>query len=225
MFPLSKITPGGGVIVQGENFAAGDGSFGQFELILCSISPCTSKFQTTLKLENVQWGDTFVAGTIPTYWGPQADISGNLFVARSDGAISNPIPVGFIATRDFAVLPSTDVQSDCSQGADWTHCDEGGRSGTSAAVVHTTSYGHDMGTDQFTATLQNGWVFYNMDFANEILNRDGNAQPPAGFDPLSNSLQLRVYWEENGGGWPGDGAFTTYYINLYIMGPKGVKWK
>ncbi|MDQ6770458.1 MAG: hypothetical protein M3Z54_10780 [Gemmatimonadota bacterium] len=229
VFPFSKITPGGGVIVQGENFAAPDGSFGKFELILCPIpsKPCNYFSGTRVTLENMQWGDTFAAGTLPTNWVGLTDVSAKLSITRSDGPSSDLIPVEFIATRDFAVLPSSDVQADCSQGADDNNCQLPRRDwgDFSATGAHRTSYGNDMGVDRFTATLQNGWVFYDMDFTT-LSTFYGDVKPPGGFNGMANSVELSVYFEQDGGGFVGGGhtAHTAYGINLYIMGPKGTKW-
>jgi hypothetical protein len=215
MLPFSNITPGGGVVVQGQNFASPDGSFGQFQLILSSGE--------TYPLENVQWGDTFAAGTIRAYWGPELDTQGVLRIVRSDGTISNPLPVGFTATRDFNVLPPADMQIICVQGADNNYCPAPGDS-SSASGLHDTQWGHDMGLDRFNAALQNGWVFYQMDFA-QVEGINGGVQPPPGFTPLSNKVQLAVYWDQEGGSLEfSHGATTWYDINLYIMGPKGTPW-
>ncbi len=204
------------MIVQGQNFASADGSFGQFQLILNSGD--------TYPLQNMQWSDTFAAGTIPDYWGAQVDTGAILRIVRSDGVISNPLPVSFTATRDFTVLPSTDMQITCSQGADGNWCPSFGDHTSSASGEHSSSYGHDMGVDQFDAVLQNGWVFYQMDFS-QTIGDNGGVQSPSGFTMFSNQVHLKAYWDMEGGSLlNAHGAATAYAINLYIVGPKGTPW-
>ena len=92
IFPFSRITPGGAVILLGQNFGNLPG-----QILI--------KFQNQLigtPLENIQWGDTFAAGTIPSDITGVTDQQVTLTVFAQCGAASNDLSVHFTATRDMA---------------------------------------------------------------------------------------------------------------------------
>jgi len=74
IFPFSVIKPGGGVIVQGVNFQSQPGRL----LLNLNVSGMQ------LDLTNLQWGDSFAAGTIPMITGVP-DQPGFLQVVTHDG--------------------------------------------------------------------------------------------------------------------------------------------
>src|SRR5208283_4857783 len=99
IFFLSVIKPGGAVILEGQNFGNLPGQI-------------VVKFQNQLigtNLENIQWGDTFAAGTIPQGVSGQPDQTVSIYVIASCGAASNSTNAQFTATRDIVALPFGDI--------------------------------------------------------------------------------------------------------------------
>ena len=97
IFPFSVIKPGGAVIIEGQNFGNLPGQ------ILINF-PSLHQF-TGIPLENIQWGNTFAAGTIPTGISGVPDQVVSFTVVAQCGAVSNSWAAKFTAARDIVALP------------------------------------------------------------------------------------------------------------------------
>jgi hypothetical protein len=207
VFPFSVIQPGGGVIIQGQNFQSQAGQF----LLLLSVS------NVQLELTNLQWGDTFAAGTIPPITGVP-DQPAFLQVVTQDGLISNQWPVQFTATRVVVLLPGTALTPvACGQGGD-DFCYVGQSSDPfTVAGGHAMSLGlySASGTDVYNCSLQNGWVFDHYQWGTE----DGIQNGPFGAAPDPDGqaeFTLAISWFFDVFG------SASYDISLFVVGPVGV---
>jgi hypothetical protein len=207
VFPFSVIQPGGGVIIQGDYFQSQPGQF----LLLLSESGIT------LELTNLQWGDTFAAGTIPVITGVP-DQPAFLQVVTQDGKTSNQWPAQFTATRKVVRLPGTALTP--------VACGSGGNDfcyiGTDADSF-TVAGGHSMsvgfysasGTDVYNCTLQNGWVFDHYRWGTQ----DGIQGGPFGQSPDPQGqagFTLAVSWFFDVFG------SASYDLTLFVVGPEDV---
>jgi hypothetical protein len=207
IFPFSVIKPGGGVIVQGVNFQSQPG-----RLLLALNS---SGMQ--LDLTNLQWGDSFAAGTIPMITGVP-DQPGFLQVITHDGKASNQWPVQFTATRVVVLLPGTALTPvACGQGGnDFCYLSAGSDPFT-AAGGHSMSLGFysASGTDVSNCTLANGWVFDHYQWGTQ----DGIQGGPFGLapDPVGQAeFTLAISWFFDVFG------SASYDISIFVVGPAGV---
>jgi hypothetical protein len=207
IFPFSVIQPGGGVIIQGNHF---QNQPGQFVLHLTQSG-------MQLELTNLQWGDTFSAGTIPLIAGVP-DQPAFLQIITKDGKVSNQWPVQFTATRTVILLPGSALTPvACGSGGD-DFCYIG-----SSSDPFTVAGGHAMsvgfysasGTDVYNCSLKNGWVFDHYQWGAE----DGIQGGPFGLapDPVGQSdFTLAISWFFDVFG------SSSYDISLFIIGPTGV---
>jgi hypothetical protein len=98
-FFSSGATPGALVILQGENF----GNLpGQAWIHLKKLDGMSAHYQLVLAHPN-DWGDTFVAGTIPSISGV-LDQQATFTVVAQCGATSNSVSGSFLAARDVVDL-------------------------------------------------------------------------------------------------------------------------
>jgi len=207
VFPFSVIQPGGGVIIQGQNFSAKPGQF--------LLGLATSGRQ--VDLTNLQWGDTFAAGTIPTITGVP-DQPAFLQIITQDGMISNQWPVHFTAARTLVRLPGTALTPVACGNSGNDFCYMG-----SDTDPFTVAGGHAMsvgfysasGTDVYNCTLRNGWVFDHYQWGTQ----DGIQGGPFGQapDPVGQSdFTLAISWFFDVFG------SASYDISLWVVGPVGV---
>jgi hypothetical protein len=152
VFPFSVIMPAGGVIVQGQHFGDQPGEF-------LLLGPA---FQDgALRLGNLQWGDQYVAGVIPSV-DRVPDQDAELQVITADGRKSNQAPCRFTANRQIRQVPG-DIFSLVHFAAEsnydsWSKGLE--MDGYTLRAFHGSTGSGD-GTDVFTCELKNGWVFYD----------------------------------------------------------------
>jgi hypothetical protein len=167
------VTPGGTVVLNGNNFADKNGQFGTLVLLM------PYGFLQQIPLQEVRWGNRAVMGTIPALISGVRDTITHLQVRRSDGVLSAPVPVQFRAQREFGYmstnLPQSSIQ--CSNNADQNQCNSWSDFGSQAlppelpaaaaphAVgvfgVHNSFQGSESGVDHFNVSLKNGWVVNN----------------------------------------------------------------
>jgi len=229
IFPFSKITPGGGVILQGQNFGSLPG-----QILI--------KFQNQLigtPLENIQWGNTFAAGTIPQGITGVTDQEVTLTVFAQCGAASNDLAVHFTATRDMAAIPLPRITCSTSVGAgnsdqcqnwgqdNWPlECGSGPSFGlqkgpTGFYGYHASGWGFsgETGNDQFwpLPVLQNGWVLSSVSGLSwDRVGGGSNAQETSSPPPGTSAPDLAV-------GWKADNCGVIFYWgDMYITGPAGV---
>ncbi len=149
-------------------------------------------------------------------------------IRRTDGLNSDPVKVQFTAARVGTFLPVSDVQVQCSFAGDQDQCntvadfsprdllnDSEGLSG-----FHRVFLGQASGTDQFSFTLKNGWVFSSvssLEFGTNHCSPQGALSPiplPVG----ATQVTLNVSWSLST-------CFITYAKTVFITGPRGVPWK
>ena len=207
VFLFSVIQPGGGVIIQGQNFQAQPGKF----LLLLPVSG------TQVELTGLQWGDTFAAGVIPPITGVP-DQAAFLQVVTQDGKVSNQWPVQFKATRIVVRLPGTALTPVAcgSGGSDFCYIGSDSDSFT-VAGGHAMSFGlySASGTDVYNSSLKNGWVFdhYQWGTQNGIQGGPfGQAPDPVGQADVT--LAISWFFDVFGS--------ANYDISLFVVGPVGV---
>src|SRR5262249_8781690 len=171
------VTPGQWVFVQGQHFNSSDGTLGEMKLILAPFHE--------VPFERVEWSDTYIKGFLPAYWGPELNNDNAiLLIKRKDGrSVTARLP--FQAKLAFGILRVQDIVVGQCGGGDGNSCPGNGQLGAVTAW-HTTSYGHDAGSDHYSVTLKNQWVFADMEFAVTIA-RNGTVQAPSGF-PSCNAV-------------------------------------
>jgi hypothetical protein len=236
--PFSVIKPGGGVIFQGQNFGDLPG-----QILI--------KFQKQLvgvPLENIQWGDTFAAGTIPAGISGEPDQNVIFTIVAQCGAVSNPWPAQFTATRAIVALPYDQIScgsfyignSDSCQSLGQenlpTECFQLGTWGLEPPATGFTGFhasgwgGGESGTDAFcygnntnmcltTNNLQNGWVFDSI--ANGVGAKEGKGSYAniASTSPSgSTSPSVSMSWKSDACG------YVLFLGDMLITGPQGVPY-
>jgi hypothetical protein len=208
------VAPGGLVKVDGTNFGADRGN-GKLCLVWSRVvvqNNFTASSQ--LCLDVIDWSDTRVIAQVPREVVGVPDERADVQLHRDDGAVSNLIPLQFVATRETVNLGSVpvNVQISCSDGSSRDSCDANGGRHSDYFFFSDGSNG----TDFFTYHLANGWQYQSMNF----FLIDGSAvesgTPPAG----ATDFTLRVDWDF--------GGFTTaadYNLNVVVTGPAGVPLK
>lgn len=209
IFPFSVIQPGGGVIIQGTHFQDQPGKF-QLRLTQSGMQ---------FELSNLQWGDTFAAGTIPMMTGVP-DQAAFLQIVTKDGKVSNQWPIQFTATRAIIRIPGTALTPvACGSGGD-DFCYIGSDSDPfTVAGGHAMSLGFysASGTDVYNCSLKNGWVFDHYQWGTQ----DGIQGGPFGLapDPVGQSeFTLAISWFFDVFG------SSSYDISVFIIGPVGVPY-
>lgn len=231
ILPFSVIKPGGGVILRGQNFGNLPGQ------LLINI-PSLHQF-TGIPLENIQWGNTFAAGTIPAGISGVPDQEVTFQVVAQCGAVSNSLAEHFTATRDTQLVSFSSIQcwpgvlagNDACQGQGqpgWPpECGFlngtfglGGQS-TGFWGYHVSGWGPgESATDGFYVNfmLKNGWAFdsvQNLGWAyvggGSKAALDWNTSSPGDTSP-------KVYVD-----WHADACGLIDYIgDVQITGPKGM---
>ena len=239
MFHLG-ITPGAGVIFQGENFGNLTG------FVMMHYTDYGGQAIDT-PLWNIQWGDTFAAGTIPTVsWAVDQPVT--FTVVAQCGAVSNAWTANFTATRDFELLqfnritctsfPGLSASDQCQNvgGTNWpvecgfsTVGTETGPTGFQG--YHASGWGlhGNLGNDQFYATLYNGWVLDSVTPPDPILFGGGvldwvkigngsRADVAQVIGAGTSNPQVNVEWYVDNCG------LIEYFADFSITGPLGVPW-
>jgi hypothetical protein len=235
----SAVRPGGGVIVQGENFGNLPGQL--------LIHLTRSGQQLDFPLQDLQWGDSFAAGTIPFVVGV-VDQQVTFTVVAQCGAVSNAWTANFTATRDFELLQFNRIT--CTSYPGLSNNDQcqntGGVNWPAECGVSTTGLEHDpsgfqgyhasgygihgnLGNDQFYATLANGWVLDSVTPPDPILFGGGvldwvkigngsRADVAQVIGAGTSNPQVNVEWYVDNCG------LIEYFADFSITGPLGVPW-
>jgi hypothetical protein len=230
VFPFSVIKPLGGVILQGQHF----GSLpGQFLINLTGASGNISQ-----PLEGVQWGDTFVAGSIPMITGVLKQTA--TFTIVTQCGASTTWDATFTPLNDEALIPWQRIPCSISIGFGVSdscqtmgghnfpfECNPAGppfltlpSSSIDYQGWHASGWGGgSSGYDQFwpSPSLKNDWVFdswyiYWDNFGGgSYVNASMNSSNPA--TPV-----VGVDWHADACG------LAAYDGSIYINGPSGVPY-
>jgi hypothetical protein len=231
IFPFSQITPGGGVILIGQNFGDLPGQI---------VIKFTNQLIGT-PLENIQWGNTFASGTIPKGITGQPDEQVTLTVFAQCGAASNELSEHFTAARDMAEIPFNRITCSTSVGAgnsdqcqDWGQdnwplecgcCPSFGlqKGPTGFYGYHASGWGFsgETGNDDFWSSpaLQNGWVLSSVSGLSGTRIGGGSfANVASSSPPGSNTPNAAVSWKADNCG------VIFYWGNMNITGPAGMPY-
>jgi hypothetical protein len=100
VFALGFSTPGALTLLRGENFGDLPGQ------VVIHVTDWQGNL-VEAQLQNLQWGDTYVAGTVPAITGVP-DLEATITVVAQCGAPSNTLQLHFTAARDVADLAYPD---------------------------------------------------------------------------------------------------------------------
>ncbi len=202
----SSASPGSRVAVSGSGFGA---TPGRLFLAIGSAG---------IDLIDLDWHDTYVIGWVPPDLTGWPDITMTVYVRTQGGQLSNGRDISFHATRVYIELPPRAAQVvACSTNASVNDC--AWLYGPMYARHWESFLGHG-GTDVYSATLKNGWVFADMRFSTSALGfMVGDWATVKGFSKGSASATLVVEW---GTSFMGG---ISYGIRLFIEGPKGVSYQ
>jgi hypothetical protein len=246
----SPVRPGLGVLIRGSGFGQTEGEFyltGLMSHSGLSLAPVKLKIPTAPGED--YWTPKWVIGLVPDNITQVKDQQVKLQIKTKDNKWSNEYPVDFVARRDVAFLPSEDPAvaiTSCSTDANWGSCN--GReayaanfSPTGLSCIHLgppgplvfgatfcgshencwACIGDDGGTDKFSITLKNGWVFKSISYSvypSEVGEASASAPSPS-FPTGKDNWQPSVTWSAT----PNDSVF--YHAHVHITGPIGVPWK
>jgi hypothetical protein len=236
---FSDFTPNGYVAIKGCGFGSyGTGS----KLRLVGDAPAPYKLDVTLEIK--EWQGGLIGAHIPVNVTGVTDQPAKFYVVTKNNVQSNQSQqVQFRAAQDIKLLPMADVKSWCSTEADEDWCNGTKADSTpfcfatfgistdgSASAQHYTCHdwiGDDNGTDEFQATLTNGWVFDHLDWTKVTCGSDkcGDSTGstvwwPAGFQKDTTWTKVTVDWNTNN-----YHGYAGYNIYMYIIGPAGVPHK
>lgn len=233
---VSMITPGGPVVIEGLGFGMQPG-----EIRLIGTAPKgLGSFQGGyLRLEDVQFGGTWVYGKIPDVTAV-LDQPAKLVVVTRDGASSNAVDVQFRASQDLIPLPQQDVKViRCGFDSNEDHCNNVMDPGdnqelmpyiidTALSAAHENCWGcvgDDMDFDDYEIRLKNQWRLQNVDWWISDSVQKGEASievingiwdyPPGAATVWIPTIQWRVT--------PND--LLVYSVHVDIVGPKDIPYK
>jgi len=232
IFPFSVIKPGGAVILQGQNFGNLPGQ------ILINL-PSLHQF-TGIPLINIQWGDTFAAGTIPEGITGVPDQVASFTVVTQCGAVSNSWAAQFTATRAAPVaLPFDQISCLSFNIGNSDQCQNLGQSNfplecfslppTGTGGQPTGFYGYhasgwgggETGTDAFSTPfdLKNGWVVdYVTDLSSYKIGNGSYATKASASPSGATNPQVNVNWKADACG------LIDYGGDIYVTGPLGLPY-
>ncbi len=238
IFPFSKPSPGGDVLVFGKNFLNQPGKLqivGQFG---------------TRELVNLEWGPDgkWVGGRVPSDLCGAPDHPAKLVVVTKAGARSNEFPVTFLAQKQWKWLTMSDVHVvGCSNDGNENRCNGFDPGGDDFANVPWddsldiySSHGHgfdpaiagyhwncwgcvgnDSGIDKYQITLKNGWTLSHMLLEEgDDFGSDYDVSPPSpGFPGGATSWTPQFSWMAS----PND--YAWYAVGIEVEGPCGTNYK
>jgi hypothetical protein len=222
---ISNITSDGWVAIKGSGFGNEEGElFLAWDFFAVSLE----KLKIPSDTGEDCWTPTSVFGRIPPIVGKQ-DQPVWLLIKTKSGKTSNKFEVNFTAERELKQLQSSDVAVSCSYEADEDKCDShdnsdsvpfcsapfvsAGQDGDTIVGYHWTCVGDSEGTDSYSASLENGWLFESAAFTNLS---GGNSAAMTGFQSGTTSMNVKVNWSNE------NVSFVLYRMNISIKGPKGV---
>jgi hypothetical protein len=202
IFPFSRFTPGGGVILQGINLGLDPG-----EITLLGEFP-----NGFLSLDKLQWGPTFAAGVVPYVSGVADQDRIDVQVVRSDGFYSNVLSGPFTASHETVILPGTVLKTITSSSIVRL-----GQSSTEPTIdaFAMSIVAASSGTDRFYVSLKNGWKYAGYFWgADEGV---ASAPFPDGVEPVGSSeFEISVNWNINF-----LGSTASYELYILVEGPIG----
>jgi hypothetical protein len=236
IFPFSVVRPNGGVIISGVNFGSAQGHL-LIHLVNYRGRPLT------YELVNMQWGDTFAAGTIPNPMTGVIKQQVTFEVFNECGTSSEvagpPLTAIFTPSSDAQILPWQDVPCVMTSNNNGDSCR--GKGGYSfpvecswglpvlgQAVTNTISSLHmsglgggNNGTDTYSTKLINGWIVESSTFdwanANDQSGLSGNGNS-ASMSFSAATTTWSVVWHENE-------CWSLGYVSVVtITGPLGVPY-
>ncbi|MCI0408523.1 MAG: hypothetical protein L0191_08175 [Acidobacteria bacterium] len=230
VFPLAlSYSPGQPVLIGGSGFGS---TKGKGTVLLVGMKKYTGADIGGRELTIVEWKNDVILAKIPDGITEVMDQSAFLQVKTQAGKLSNPVSVPVRATRDYVLLPFTDPPVkliSCGNDADLNACNNwqdgvGVICSTRAFCgLHMNLWawsGVETGTDHYSITLKNGWVFEDVDYSVDVsAPGEASASAPSGFQSGSNSWQPSVTWEVTAN------DSVSYWVSVHITGPKGVPWK
>jgi hypothetical protein len=254
----SVVSPGGKIVVNGTHFNSQSGQPGKIVLKLGSKYPITivrlgsptavfHQPYVERQLAVLAWADSHAFAQIPADITGVVDGAATVEIWRDDGVKSKTFVISFTATRDFQILPLSDVAiQTCEAKADANLCNHWSDSsqlsvpakvpwlGTEFSIFgqHTMFIPNPktdqvIGVDQYSFDLKNGWVLdESQQFENGVApvyectvsDAPVNEDFPNSKPPSApSSSGVRVFWKA--------GCSTQYAIALHVTGPIGVPWK
>lgn len=228
-----EITPGAHVVIRGSGF----GSSG---VVYLKIG---QRF-FLLKVDPPQlWTDTEIAGDVPDVIGVP-DQWGFITVVRERRDASNSRSVFFRAAQDTILLPTKAMTVvSCSSNAFGNVCNgvKAGWAGRgyglgapecqtdSSICAHHLNWIPVWGTDTYSVTFKNGWVFVGgpegVQVGKTIVGIGGGVGDPTGIIRDTASAQMRVDWHVIHPLYPFYPAILQYEVWIWIKGPKGVPFQ
>jgi hypothetical protein len=222
---LSNITSEGWVAIKGSGFG---NEVGEFVLFWDQVGISTEPLTIPSEMGKDHWTLTSVLGQLPPITGKQ-DRTAWLRLKTKAGTWSNFFPVNFTAERELKQLQATDVAVNCSDEADVDKCNShyntdsvpfcsspfvsAGQDGDTIVGHHWTCVGDSEGTDSYSASLENGWLFESAAFSDL---KGSNSATMTGFQSGSQSMNVKVNWSNE------NVSYVLYRMNISIEGPKGV---
>jgi hypothetical protein len=220
---LSNITSDGWVVVKGSGFG---NEIGEFFLVWDFPLPFTVPLKIPTEPGKDHWTPTYVFGQLPSITG-RKDEEACLVIKTKAGSSSNCFSVNFTAERELKQLQSSDVDVNCSDESDHDSCNSDFDTdsvpfcsapflvGVDATITgyHWTCVGDSEGTDTYSASLENGWLFESADFDDMM---GANSATMTGFQSGTATMNVKVNWTNE------DVSYVRYRMNISIKGPKGV---
>lgn len=222
---ISQITSDGWVFIKGSGFGNEEG---ELFLVWNALLGPLEKLSIPSEPNKDFWKPTSVLGHIPHIEGKK-DQPVWLLIKTKAGKNSNLFGVNFLAETDLKQLQSSDVEVSCSDEADEDTCNSehnsdsvpfcsvpfvtAGQDGDTIVGYHWTCVGDSEGTDSYSASLKNGWLFENAAFTNLS---GGNSAAMAGFQSGATSVNVKVSWSNE------NVPHVLYRMNISIVGPIGV---
>ena len=223
------LSPGDAVELDGQGFGA---ATGQAQLV--GSFPGGS-----LNLQVNNWTAGKVTATVPAVSGV-LDQPAQLQLVSSTGVDANSMDVSFVATRETVNMPGSALQMTCPNSTQFDVCTpySGGTSATLNSVHESyCCFSGVNGTDEYVATLGNGWHVQSVDF--QLNNTDafvyqsiclkdvmsltsddlGTASVASAPSTGSAFVDLKVSWHVNANCSP-----VEYTVSIAVTGPAGVAY-
>jgi hypothetical protein len=222
---ISNITSDGWVAIKGSGFG---NEVGEFFLVWDWTGLFAEPLTIPSEMGKDHWTPTSVFGQLPPITG-KMDQTAWLRLKTKAGTWSNLFPVNFTAARETKQLQSSDVAVACSNEADVDLCNShynsdsvpfcsspfvaASQDGDTIVGHHWTCVGDSDGTDSYSASLENGWLFKSAAFNNL---KGGNSATMTGFQSDTESMNVKINWTNE------NVSYVLYRMNISIEGPKGV---
>lgn len=226
MFP-GPVKPGADVLVLGKNF--GDNT--------TQLRMRIKQSNKTFVLDRIDSSPTFFAATIPATISGVPDQPAEFFLVMGSGMESNKFQATFTAAREVKMIPMGDVKVvSCSTASNCDWCnnhqdsDDAGdycdikigcnHSACGRSYNNWGAVGTDSGDDVYEVNLKNGWVCDSAGpLGMNVDSGEGGAGGPHDFNAGGSACKFWVGW------WVTPADTITYWVPVYIKGPKGISYK